>query len=291
MKLNADNKKQIDQLLSLHKNFEIKSLSIDIDVSDISALMLTDLWPEAVDDNLIVKTDEEKFYRASSIINVMVHNPLKTKNFLDFGCGEGHCTVAAAQEGAIAIGYDHIAHDWMALGEIPDNCSFTTDIEFVVENGPYDTILAYDVIDHIVEIDECKKALNLIKSVIHDHGTVYVRCHPLTSRHANHVYETLNKAYAHLFINDDELIKMGHDPKPIANIIRPLATYEVLFKEAGFKIENIDIVKESVEDFFFNVDMSELIRKKLSNSVFDATKEWQQNVLPIQFIDYQLRKL
>ena len=81
MKLNADNKKQIDQLLSLHKNFEIKSLSIDIDVSDISALMLTDLWPEAVDDNLIVKTDEEKFYRASSIINVMVHNPLKTKIF------------------------------------------------------------------------------------------------------------------------------------------------------------------------------------------------------------------
>jgi 2-polyprenyl-3-methyl-5-hydroxy-6-metoxy-1,4-benzoquinol methylase len=291
MKLNADNKKQIDRLLSLYKDFKIKSLSIDIDVSDISALMLTDLWPEAVDNNLIVKTDEEKFYRASSIINVMIHDSLKTKKFLDFGCGEGHCAIAAAREDAVVVGYDRVAHDWMVLGEIPNDCSFTTDVEFVEENGPYDIILMYDVVDHIVEVDECKKALNLMKSVMHEHGTAYVRCHPLTSRHATHIYETLNKAYAHLFIDNDKLIKMGHDPKPVANIIRPLATYEALFKEAGFKIENIDVVKEPVEDFFFDVDMSEIIRKRLSNSIFDATKEWQQYVLPIQFIDYQLRKL
>tara|TARA_R110000751_G_scaffold93925_2_gene183327 strand:+ start:4771 stop:5553 length:783 start_codon:yes stop_codon:yes gene_type:complete len=255
---------------------------------DIAKLIASNIWPKAVADNLIVKTDEEKFFRALSIINTMINDSLDSKKFLDFGCGEGHCAITAAQKGATTVGYDHAAHDWTTLGKMPNNCSFTTDVEFIVENGPYDVVLAYDVIDHIVKIDKCQEALKLIKSVIHDHSTVYVRCHPLTSRHANHVYETFNKAYAHLFINDDELIKMGHDPMPVANISRPLATYEALFKEAGFKIEDIDIVKTPVEDFFFDTDISELIRKRLSNSAFDAAENWQRHVLPMQFIDYRL---
>ena len=66
---------------------------------------------------------------------------------LDFGCGEGHVVVKASATAARSIGFDIVktgVHDWEKSGKY----LLTRNFDKVINSGPYDIILLYDVLDH-----------------------------------------------------------------------------------------------------------------------------------------------
>jgi hypothetical protein len=65
-------------------------------------------------------------------------------------------------------------------------------------------VFLYDVLDHAIDAEQAyiKEAHRCLAP----NGTVYVRCHPWTSKHATHLYKQgINKAYFHLFLTWDEI--------------------------------------------------------------------------------------
>ena len=283
MKLKAKTKEQIKELFDLCGQLSIiKQLEAHVEVTDIKSLVMSNFWPPAVDSTLIVDNEEEKYYRAMSIINIMVSQNIEGKKFLDFGCGEGHCVIAAAQKGAKAWGYDIVDQKWGKLdrNDVPDgNVVTTIDFEEIKRNGPYDVVLIYDVVDHIIDSNERLQALKNVKDICGKNAKVYVRCHPFTSRHGTHLYKKFNKAYAHLLLSDEDLKEYGGEET--AEIKTPIKTYEDLFKESGFKIQSTDIIKTPMEEIFKSEDIAELFRGKVTHGI-----NWQEHVLPIDFVDY-----
>jgi 2-polyprenyl-3-methyl-5-hydroxy-6-metoxy-1,4-benzoquinol methylase len=296
MKIEAETKEQIKELLGLCDSDPsiIRQLEAHVDVTDIKSLVMSSFWPPAVDSTLIVDNEEEKYYRAMSIVNIMVSQDIKDKKFLDFGCGEGHCVVAAAQKGAEAWGYDIADQEWGKLdrNDVPDgNATTTTDFEEIKRNGPYDIVLMYDVVDHIIDDNERLQALKNVKEICGENAKVYVRCHPFTSRHGTHLYKKFNKAYAHLLLSDEDLKEYGGEET--AEIKTPIKTYEDLFKESGFEMQSTDIIKTPMEEIFKSEEITELFSKKVGprNRPGHLTSgiDWQGHVLPIDFIDYVVK--
>lgn len=245
----------------------------------IERLVLSEFWPKAVPEAMIVRHKEIAKNRARSIISIIPGGVIN-KKFLDFGCGTGDC-VNAASSANLAIGYDITQHqEWVG-----DN--FTTDFDKVRVNGPFDVILMYDVFDHI--LGNVQEALGQLRSVCSSSTVVHVRCHPWTSVHGGHVYEKLNKAYAHLFLTDAQLEK--YQTTNVRKINRPLTFYNEAWKEAGFKI--ISNVNHKINwdgeigQFMNNQDVTEFLDKKSPQAVF-GTSEWQNNILPIEFVDFRL---
>lgn len=286
MKLKAKTKEQIKELLDLCNSDPsiIRQLEAHADVKDIKNLVMSSFWPSAVDSTLIVDNEEEKYYRAMSIISMMVGQKIEGKKFLDFGCGEGHSVIAAAQKGAKSWGYDIVDQKWGELkrDDVPDgNAVITTDFEEIKRNGPYDVVLIYDVVDHIVDDNERLQALKNVKSVCGENAKVHVRCHPFTSRHGTHLYKKFNKAYAHLLLSDEDLKEYGGEET--AKIKSPVKTYKDLFGESGFEIQSMDAIKTPMEEIFKSEEMAKAFGSKVNGDI-----EWQGHVLPIDFIDYVL---
>jgi len=287
MKLKAKTKEQIKELLGMCNSDPsiVRQLEAHVNVTDIKSLVMSNFWPSAVDSTLIVDNKEEKYYRAMSIVNIMVGQNIEGKKFLDFGCGEGHCAIAAAQKGAKAWGYDIVDQEWGKLdrSDVPDgNAVTTTDFEEIKRNGPYDIVLIYDVVDHIIDDNERLQALKNVKDVCGENAKVHVRCHPFTSRHGTHLYKKFNKAYAHLLLSDDDLKEYGGEET--AEIKAPMKTYKDLFGESGFEIQSMDAVKTPMEEIFKSEEMAKAFGSKVNG---DA--KWQGHVLPIDFVDYVLK--
>lgn len=256
---------------------------------ELYELLKSDSWPEAVNKHLICDhtNPDEKLARGRGIIELMVGGSLKDLKFLDYGCGEGFSVIAANdKKTALSVGYDvKEAPNWTTTKE---NVLFTKEWRKVVENGPYDVILCFDVLDHcLVEqpIDIMKK----IKEVLSPDGKVYLRTHPWTSRHANHFYHKINKAYIHLVFNEEELKRIdptwGTHSQFEHNVgyTRPLMTYNGLIKDAGLETEHVREMKEEVEQFFSN--------PKIAPRIIEATKlgNFPTFQMSIQFVDMVLK--
>tara|TARA_Y100000034_G_scaffold135520_1_gene207765 strand:+ start:4891 stop:6507 length:1617 start_codon:yes stop_codon:yes gene_type:complete len=195
-------------------------------------------WPLALDASFIPSdTEADKVMRAEGILSSLPADWHKAK-FLDFGCGEGHVVQKAKSKAAFAIGYDVKA----TVG----NC--TTNWKDVLENGPYDFILMFDVLDHLTVSPA--KVLSKLKGVLAPGGTLWVRCHPWTSRHGGHLYQTLNKAYAHLVFSEAELNKHDIRPEKTLKLTTPLDDYWQWFASAGFTVEKESITTERPEGYF-----------------------------------------
>jgi len=265
-------------------------------------------WPSAVEPSLICnqESEEEKFDRAEGILDMVVSRTIKNTKFLDFGCGQGHVAEKALAQGCkLAIGYDIEAQNWDKR-QTDDRLLLTTDWEEVKKHAPYDIVLVYDVIDHIVtpayKIVDCHnppnemvEAFKNIKSITAPAGTIYVRCHPWTSRHGSHLYQKLNKAFLQLVFNDEELVHLGltENGLPIQKVIHPLDTYNKTFGLAGFgNIRENARLTEPVEPFF---ERNPLIVKRIKqNWTTSPDNELRNgNKFPIfqmemQFIDFQI---
>lgn len=244
-------------------------------------------WPDAVNKHLICdpNNEEEKEMRGNGILELMVEEDLKDLKFLDYGCGAGYSTKAAAEKSCkLSIGYDKVQFEnWK---QESDNLMFTNEWNKVVENGPYDVILCFDVVDHSVESIDV--ILNKIKTVLSENGKVYLRTHPFSSRHANHFYHELNKAYIHLVFTEDELKQINNkwnNHELFENNFgskTPIISYKTSISDAGFEISYMREMKEEIEPFFETPMVAERIKKTMKMEKFPTFQ------MKLQFIDFVL---
>ena len=266
-------------VINNNENNKIEMLSLSPDFDVLQAIN-SNLWPPAVDEHLIVKSNnlDELKERAKGIIEFFIDQPLNDKKFLDYGCGNGLVVNESTLTSKYSIGYDIKNSDyWNDI-----NC--TTDWNKIIENGPYDIVLAFDVLDHLINenpVDVLKK----IRKVMTKNGVLYVRFHPFISRTAIHSYKKLNKAYLHLVLNEEQLNQLlpnEDDYIPNYGPTRPIKTYDEYIKEAGFIIEDRQEERFFPEEFFKSPNISKLIQSKTG---FNEYPEFQ---LSLEFLDYKL---
>lgn len=217
---------------------------------ELKTLLNSEIWPQAAPDFLICEENEkDKIERADGIISYLGLE-LNEKNFLDFGCGEGHVVKHVAGLGAKkSIGYDIKTSENLTWNQEDGNFLLTTDFEKVKANAPYDYIVLYDVLDHS---DDPVAILSSLRELMNDNSKVYVRCHPITSRHGTHQYRKLNKAFVQLVFTEDELKQIGLENDIKQKTYHPLSDNTKWFQKAKFKIVSHDVVKSPVEEFFKN---------------------------------------
>jgi hypothetical protein len=200
----------------------------------------------------------------------MINEVLSDKKFLDFGCGEGHVVFQAAKNNVKkSVGYD----PYSSLPNSDEKCYFSSDFEKVREEGPFDIVLMYDVLDHLNGFDgsgqsgsggllggvgsteggdkianRMSEVLSQVKLVTHENSKIYLRCHPWCSRHGGHLYNSLNKAFVHVVFSKFELEGMGYEVEDVAKVIFPRGTYDAAIRTAGLKVISQDVIQTQVED-------------------------------------------
>lgn len=223
------------------------------DFAELKQLLLDKKWPVAVPEGLICdeQSDDDKMERAEGILDLIVEENLDNKKFLDFGCGEGHLVKKAwERKPRMAFGYDIAAIGPLEWEKREDNYLLTTNWDRIKRNAPFEVIVLYDVLDHIVDEDPVE-VLKRIKEVKTDTGKVYVRCHPWVSRHGGHLYKKINKAFVHLVFSEEELLELGYGkPEPTLKLMHPATSYREMFEKAGFKRISEEIIEEKPEHFF-----------------------------------------
>ena len=247
-------------------------------MKNIIDLIKSDDWPQAVDINLVCdeSNEKDKTERAESIVTLVINNAHYGKRVLDFGCGEGHVADFMLKYGASnVVGYD-IQNKFSNFEKV----LLTTNWDIVEKNGPYDFINVYDVMDHLENINQIE-AFILLKSVLAEGGKIYVRYHPYMSRHGAHIYKHLNKAFAHIFLEEDEIKELVPVESMIFThaITFPQTSYSHFSKLAGLKTEASYNTTKKVEDFFNNLSIQNYLKNKLKISKFPI------HAMTIEFID------
>jgi len=213
----------------------------------LKELLRSSAWPPAILPEFMCRPDSEtdKHERAMTILAGLV--PLAQLSFLDYGCGEGHVAWEASHAAKKVVGFDIEEQSWGHL--VKDNLYFTTNFNDVRQHGPYDIILLYDVLDHC---DDPVATLKQVKEVRRGNGPIYAHCHPWASRHATHLYHTVNKAFLHLVFSDKELLKLGFKGIKTAKLLNSMETYRKWFKDAGLQVKMEVPHRKTIEDFFFH---------------------------------------
>lgn len=253
------------------------------DFEIIKGILNTDAWPKAVDEDLICDTnnEEHKLNRATGIVDVMITIPVNGKKVLDYGCGNGHVVkICADKESQFSVGYD-IKNEFIALEN--KNAILTNRWREVQERGPYDIIVACDVLDHLENINPVD-ALKQMKEVLAHNGKIFVRYHSFMSRHYAHLYKTINKAFVQLVFTNEELKNLFPNENVNFNnkVYFPIKTYHDNATAAGLQVENEYIIKSNVEDFFHR---QEILDRILFNTPF---KKLPQVQMEMDFVDHIL---
>ncbi len=274
-----------DQLDELRK-FECLDFQSTVSFKDgcIDDFIKSKYWPVAVQEDMIVRTSQQIKHRSTVIVKAYIDN-IFNKNFLDFGCGTAHTAIEASRSCKLSVGYDPVRHQYWTSQEAKasNNCMLFNDFDEVKKNGPYDFILLYDVLDHILPSD-IPAAIDNIISVCDSNTIIKCRCHPWTSIHGGHLYEKLNKAYAHLLLSEEQIIE--HQTIGTTRIMKPIVTYRKLLSKLN--VVSVDPV---------SIRMSDEVKSILSdNNIINRIKmvtggdaEWQSSVLPYEYVDYVLR--
>lgn len=257
------------------------------ELTTLRLLSKSDKWPEALPQESICddSDDDQKLVRAVTILQDLVKSSVSDTKFLDFGCGEGHVAyMASLLTTKKSVGYDIIQPENNFKKN--DKCLFTTDWETVKTEGPYDIILANDVLDHTVDILSHPRRLQPIlknmQEVKAPEGKVYLRCHPWTSRHGTHLYKQLNKAYLHLVFTPEELFAMGLKETKTIQVFDPLEYYRKNIQDAGFTVLKEEITTTPVELFF--TATPEVLRRIKCR--WDG--KFPRDIIEIQLVDYTL---
>jgi len=256
-------------------------------------------WPEAIDEAMIIDKNSkaEQKYRALQIIN-HIKETVRNKKILDFGCGNGYVAAEAAFTARLVVGYD-VRKDpmWDNHGYLPDIASsgrltnqpytldLTTDINKLKEHAPFDLIILYDVLDHVVASTPLE-VIKTVRSLLADDGCIFIRTHPWTSRTGGHIYEQYNKAYLHLALTPDEMVKVGIDVDANSKIVRPIAAYELWFKEAGLTVTDRKAKTNMVEPFFDGSLLDRIIKINWGNKI---DRDTARKIMSNHLIDYKLK--
>jgi 2-polyprenyl-3-methyl-5-hydroxy-6-metoxy-1,4-benzoquinol methylase len=257
----------------------------------LKSLLQSTEWPEAVSEFQIVndKSEEDKNDRAEGIVDLLVDVELSGKKFLDIGCGEGHIAKYASKKSSFCVGYDltkplSSLFDWEVES---NNCILTTNFDKVIEKAPYDIIMIYDVIDH-TEKEMPEELLKKAKSVLADDGEIYLRCHPWCSRHGDHLYRKINKAFIHLIFSEEEMASLGFtsDERNL-KVKFPMIFYEDIINKSGLKTKSRDIETELVEDFF---KTNKIVSERIKNTISLQGHVFPEHQISQCFHDYVLVK-
>ena len=281
--------KSLKKIEQYQQYFNNPTYSIKGEATNIEELVKSDCWPVSVPDGLIVRNDDQIKVRAKSILySYRVYNGGDNPNtslydytsldakLLDYGCGGGQVVMAANEAGFNSIGYD-VKVQWQNPNKL-----LTANFEKIKENAPYNFILMYDVIDHIGPKDKVNEELSKIRNLCNSDTKILIRTHPWTSRHASHSYYKLNRAWAHLFLSEDQL-RQYTDQEYFLKLDRPLNSYQNMFESNGFKIDHMEIIRTPIDKFFDDPDTLSMIAK-----MFDGSIEWVKEVLQFEFVDYQI---
>lgn len=252
----------------------------------LKSIVLEPSYPEAVDPSLICNTSDEndKIERATNIVEIYIEEFIENKSFLDFGCGEGHVALAALDKNPSMVkGYD-IKPENFSKKITEEKPNLLTSNWDEVAKEKYDVILMYDVFDHL-ENEDPTEVMKKVKSVLNSDGKIYTRMHPFISRHGNHYYHTLNKAFVHLIFSPEELEQItGVKPDIHVNkVFYPYRSYNEVFKKANINIVSSNTIENEVEPYFKD-------NKMLMNHIM---KKFNFNDMPLQqmamsFIDFVL---
>jgi 2-polyprenyl-3-methyl-5-hydroxy-6-metoxy-1,4-benzoquinol methylase len=285
----GDGKEDLNKMISE----AISILKSNEEFLTIKQLLKSEEWPNAVFEVQIAdeNSEEDKKERAEGIADIILPN-LNHKKFLDFGCGEGHVAKYAAKNANLSIGYETEKNPNSKLEweDKKENLLLTTDFEKVKEEGPYDIILIYDVLDHAKE-ESMTKVLEKAKSVLSDEGNIYLRCHPWCGRHGGHAYRKINKAFVHLVFTEDELEEMGLVLEPTQKVLFPLITYSKAIEDAGLiNSQEKEIDFQDVEPFFSE---NPIVKNRILKAF--GIEKWVKNEKPAFqmsqcFVDYVLKK-
>jgi SAM-dependent methyltransferase len=245
-----------------------------------------DDWPQAASPYMIVsnKGEAEKQFRALQIVG-LIGIPFADKNVLDIGCGEGHIAKEIASQAATVIAYDPRPHSgWDELSN--SVLKFTDQKSQVTAGGPYNSIILYDVLDHL-EREDPVSFMAWVGSLLAPEGQIFVRAHPWTSRHGSHLYEAgPNRAFLHLALTPDELASAGLElPWPNLRIVRPMAAYEHIFREAGLKVLERNGHTEPVEPYFSGSVLDRILKVTWRGAV---EPEAALKIMQMNFVDYHL---
>jgi len=240
-----------------------------------------ELWPQAAPPIVIVKGEISKQFRAVQIAG-LISLPMEGARVLEIGCGEGHVANELSRRAKNVVGYDLKLHStWNDL----KGPTFTIDKTIVNNHKPYDYIIMYDVLDHI-ERDDHTSLMAWASSLLAPDGRIFVRTHPWTSRHGSHLYETgLNKAFVHLALTADELATVGFDMPPNSKIVRPMAAYERIFRDAGLQVIDRKGHTSAVEPYFSDALLDRIINVTWGGKI---EKDDALKIMSNVYIDYYL---
>jgi len=285
--------KKLDTIIQLlqfiaQNNISQRSITqpqiVDPDSQALLEMIKSPQWPEAVPSDLICSdTEEDKQERAEGIIETFITTmPAK---FLDLGCGEGHVVAAMSNRCQKAVGYELIQQGTLNW-EAPEGYLLTTQIEKIQDNAPYDAILIYDVIDHIIGSQNNSQLAPIMaqaKQYLQADGKIYLRAHPWTGRHGGHLYKKLNKAFAHFFLTKEEINTLGHEEELIQKLLHPIGTYNFLFNKMGLKVLTKSEPKNI--DPYFN---QPIFQKRLAKIYKESLAKGWQLEWGFEFCDYVL---
>lgn len=252
-------------------------------------------WPVAVSPILIIdqSNQDDQEQRAKNIVELAVEAEIENLNVLDFGCGAGFTTNELLEKNPRSvIGYDPTENEnWKNYNK--KKLKFTSDYEEMKNNGPYDFILIYDVLDHLTNEDP-KEVLQKLGKLLTKEGLMFIRCHPFTSPHATHLYYKLNKAYLHLIFPEKFLEEKGLVGENVRKVIHPMFTYKNWITKAELSIIKEDKIIEPVDEFFTkNPFLTKQINKHYKNSPFEEYKDGKgdlSRILSFHFCDFLVGK-
>jgi SAM-dependent methyltransferase len=231
----------------------------------------------------------DKNDRADGIVFLFLNDDVAGKKVLDFGCGDGNVSKVVAEKGAaLSAGYD--LKKSAAWDSYPAAANFllTDDFDKIAAVGPYGSVILYDVLDHSADP---VGVLTQAKSVLAPGGVVNVRCHPWCSRHGGHTYRSMNKAFSHLLMSSDSVIKLSGGEAPVHRIIHPRMTYDGWFTAAGLVIQSSESVTDAVESFFRQGTMATRISAMWNKSPlpeYASGKAFPDFPMSQSFVDYVL---
>jgi 2-polyprenyl-3-methyl-5-hydroxy-6-metoxy-1,4-benzoquinol methylase len=253
---------------------EDKVLDDVAEFQKLKDIMANSVWPKAVDEDEMCVEEEDKIDRAEHIVNDLVDiKDLTGYKVLDFGCGEWQVCNKFKKMGAKLV----VGHD-LKLKNMPEIevVKFTDAVNTVKNNGLYNLIFAYDVLNHV---KNPKEVIEFFKSIKTPKANIYIRLHPWTSKHATHLYKKKNLAYLHLIFSEEDLIKLGLKGEFTNNY--SIEYYDELLKNNFNIIKRIE-KKQKVDDFFKINPL--LVRRILNNLGLKNGDKFPD--LSVQFIDY-----
>jgi SAM-dependent methyltransferase len=249
----------------------------------IDALLGIEEWVPAIPqfqaDYIVTELDQ--INRANTILDMTLGTSVEGAKFLDYGCGDGYIALQMVDRGVVGVtGYDITPSDcWQKLGS--EIVNYTCDVNALIPQG-HDLILLYDVLDHSADPEGVMKHIKYLSA---PGASIYIRCHPWTSRHASHLPKSgLNKAYIHMFLTYEELVGKGFKPLFTRIEKNPLEAYRWWFKD--FKIVKEKPIYENVSEFFKVPAFKELLASEQQISMKDVDGLLKN--MEIQYVDFLL---